>query len=374
MKMEEKDAAQINSVRKNRAKYLLLCGLVIALAAIGRMVWHGYYFEETNNAYVSGHVSIISTRVPGVVSNVLATDNQNIKAGDILAVLDPLDQHIKIEQIRAQISLVEAQYKQLDAKISADRAEAEALLSQVVRTQAEKKRSESEAFRYRTLYREDMKAVSKNEMDSAIATHDIAIADVRAAIERERAARANVIASEYAKKAQLEQKNLLIAQLKEAETQLGYHTITSPVDGHIGKKSLEVGNRVQPGQQLLAVVQQDRWVTANFKETQLSGLAEGQKASIRIDALPNKEFIGIIDSISPASGAQFSLLPPDNATGNFTKIVQRVPVKIIFNPRDAEEIAERVSPGMSVIVEVDTRQEKRADNEMAVQWLIEDKL
>ncbi|MGF6190527.1 HlyD family secretion protein [Serratia sp. 2723] len=373
--MEEKDIVLANnSVRNNRVRYLFLCGLIVGIAVIGRMVWHGYYFEETNNAYVTGHVSIISTRVPGVVTNVIVTDNQRVKAGDILATLDPLDQHIKIEQIRAKISLIEAQDKQIDAKISADRAEAEALLSQVIRAKAEKKRSESEALRYRNLYREDMKAVSKNELNSAIATNDIAIADLRAAIEREHAARANVIASEYAKKAQLEQKKLLVAQLKDAETQLGYHTIISPVDGYIGRKSLEIGSRVQPGQQLLAVVQQERWVTANFKETQLSGLTRGQKASIRIDALPDKKFIGIIDSISPASGAQFSLLPPDNATGNFTKIVQRVPVKIVFDPRDIKDITERVSPGMSVIVEVDKRQKKNLDSEMAVQWLSEDKL
>lgn len=365
--MEEKDIAHISNVRKKRVKYLFIFGLIVGVATIGRMIWHGYYFEETNNAYVSGHVSIISTRVPGVVINVLATDNQQVKVGDILAILDPVDQNIKIEKIRAQISLVEAQCRQTEAKISADQAEADALLSQVIRYRAEKKRSESEALRSRSLYREDMKAISRNEMNSAIAISDIAAAELHAAIERERAARANIVASEYIKKAQLEQKNVLSSQLKDAETQLGYHKIISPVNGYIGKKSIEIGSRVQPGQQLFAVVQQEKWVTANFKETQLSGLTKGQKAHIRIDALPDKKFIGTIDSISPASGAQFSLLPPDNATGNFTKIVQRVPVKIIFSPQDIRDTTELIAPGMSVIVEIDKRQEKPRESEIAVQ-------
>jgi len=149
---------------------------------------------------------------------------------------------------------------------------------------------------------------------------------------------------------------VLQAQLKDAEQQLGYNRIVAPVTGRVGRKSIEVGTRIQPGQQLAAIVQDDVWVTANFKETQLAGIVPGQAVKVEIDALPDHELIGRVDSFSPASGNQFALLPADNATGNFTKIVQRVPVKITFRPEDLRKYAGRLAPGMSTVVEIDLRQ------------------
>lgn len=352
MSQEDGKKLFLNNIRKNLKKYILGLGLIIGCIVLVRMVWHGYFFEETNNAYVHGNVSIVSTRVPEIITDVLVLDNQKVRKGDVLAILDSTDQNIKIEQIRAEIALVDVQYQQIGAEIIAQKAEADALKSQVERFIAEKKRTESEVFRSNALYKENKKAISTNEINLAIAANDIAIADLQAAIQREQAAREKVVAQEYLKKAQLEQKNVLLSRLKEAEVQLGYHKIISPVDGYIGKKNIEIGNRVQPGQQLFAIVQQERWVIANFKETQLDGLKKGQEVTIRIDAIPNKKYIGIIDSFSPASGAQFSLLPPDNATGNFTKIVQRIPIKITFVSKDIEKIF----LGMSATVEIDKRQ------------------
>jgi len=149
---------------------------------------------------------------------------------------------------------------------------------------------------------------------------------------------------------------VLQAQLQDAQQQLGYNRLVAPVSGRVGKKSVEVGARVQPGQQLAAIVQDDVWVTANFKETQLPGLVPGQQVKISVDALPDKELVGRVDSFSPASGNQFALLPADNATGNFTKIVQRVPVKVTFSPDDLRKYAGRLVPGMSTEVEIDLRQ------------------
>lgn len=352
MSQEDKEKSFLNNIRKNLKKYIFGLGLIIGCVVVVRMVWHGYFFEETNNAYVHGHVSMVSTRVPEIISDILVEDNQKVKKGDVLAILESTDQNIKIEQIKAEIALIEVQYQQISAEIVAQKAEADALKFQVARFIAEKKRAESEVFRSKTLYKENKKAISTNEMNLAIAANDVAIADLHAAIQREQAAREKVVAQEYFNKAQLEQKKVLLSRLKEAEVQLGYHKIISPVDGYIGKKNIEIGNRVQPGQQLFAIVQEDRWVIANFKETQLDGLKKGQEVTITIDAIPNKKFIGVIDSLSPASGAQFSLLPPDNATGNFTKIVQRIPIKITFASTDIE----RVFLGMSATVEIDKRQ------------------
>jgi membrane fusion protein (multidrug efflux system) len=146
-------------------------------------------------------------------------------------------------------------------------------------------------------------------------------------------------------------------QLKDAQQQQAYNRIVAPVAGRIGKRSVEVGQRVQPGQQLTAIVQDNVWITANFKETQLADMHVGQPVHVSVDALPGKELVGRVDSFSPASGAQFALLPADNATGNFTKIVQRVPVKITLKPEDLKAYSGRLVPGMSVIAEVGIKEQ-----------------
>lgn len=145
------------------------------------------------------------------------------------------------------------------------------------------------------------------------------------------------------------------AQLKDVELQLSYAEILAPAAGRVGRKNVEVGNRVQPGQSLLAIVQPKVWVMANFKETQLRDLQPGQAVRLRVDGFPGREFTGRVENLAPASGAQFALLPPDNATGNFTKIVQRVPVKIVFDDESVRDFAGRIVPGMSVEVKVKVR-------------------
>jgi membrane fusion protein (multidrug efflux system) len=150
--------------------------------------------------------------------------------------------------------------------------------------------------------------------------------------------------------------NVLRVQLKDAQQQLAYNRVLAPVSGRIGKRNLEVGQRVQAGQQMTAIVEENVWVTANFKETQLAELHPGQNVNVTIDAIPGKKLVGQVESFAPASGAQFALLPADNATGNFTKIVQRVPVKIVFKPADVKALNGRLVPGMSAIAEVEINQ------------------
>ena len=339
-------------------RVLIVVGLIAAaaLAAGGRMWYRSHYFVETENAYVTGHVHPVSSRIPGVVTKVMFEDNQIVKAGDVLAELDPADQGVKVEQIQAQIASVQQQIVQADAAVEQAKAQASAAQAQVVQAQANLVRAKQDAERYGQLYNDQMKAVSKAEVDAATAARAGATADVTARRDNAAAAQAQIAAAASARDVLKAQVKVLQAQLKDAQQQLGYNRIVSPVSGRIGKRSVEVGARVQPGQQLAAIVQDDVWVTANFKETQLAGLQPGQEVKIGVDALPKHELVGRVDSFSPASGNQFALLPADNATGNFTKIVQRVPVKITFAPEDLRKYAGRLVPGMSTVVEIDLRQ------------------
>ncbi len=338
---------------------VLIIAAVIAIAAIaagGRMWYRSHYFVDTDNAYVSGHVHPVSSRISGVVTRVLIDDNQMVREGDVIAELDPFDQRVRAEQIQAQIASAEQQVLQSDAQIAQVKAQASAAQAQVAQSEAQLLRAKQDADRFGQLYTSQMKAVSKAEVDAANATRTSAVADLAARRDSATAAKAQISAADSARDVLKAQVEVLRVQLKDAQQQLAYNQILAPVSGRIGKRNVETGMRVQPGQQLTAIVQDDVWVTANFKETQLADLHRGQTVHISVDALPGKKLVGTLDSFAPASGAQFALLPADNATGNFTKIVQRVPVKIVFKPEDIKALDGRLVPGMSVIAEVAVNQ------------------
>jgi membrane fusion protein (multidrug efflux system) len=340
-------------------KRVLTVVALIALAAVfagGRMWYRSHNFVDTENAYIAGHVHPVSARIAGVVTRVLVEDNQHVKAGDVIAELDPSDQHVRVEQIEAQIASARQQVIQADAQVAQVRAQAAAAKAQVGQAQALALRARQDAERVGQLYTKQMKAVSKAEVDAANAARSAAAADVNARRDNAAAAEAQIAAAGSARDVFKAQIKVLQAQLKDARQQVSYSRVVAPVDGRIGRRSVESGARVQPGQQLVAVVEDKVWVTANFKETQLAGLKPGQAVDLEVDALPDEHLVGRVDSFSPASGNQFALLPADNATGNFTKIVQRVPVKITLAPADMQRLAGRLVPGMSVVAEVDLRQ------------------
>lgn len=343
------------SPAKSNRKVLVIAGLIalVAIGAGGRMWYRSHHYVETENAYVAGHVHPVSSRIAGVVTKVLIDDNQVVRAGDVIAELDPFDQGVKVEQIQAQIASAEQQVLQADAQIAQVKAQASASTAQVAQSEAQLLRAKQDAERYGQLYNNQMKAVSKAELDTANAGRASAVADLAARKDTAAAARAQIAAAQSARDVLKAQVGVLRVQLKDAQQQLAYNHILAPVGGRIGKRSIEVGQRVQPGQQLTAIVQDNVWLTANFKETQLAKLQKGQSVKVTIDALPGRELIGSVDSFAPASGAQFALLPADNATGNFTKIVQRVPVKIVFKPEDVKALNGRLVPGMSAIAEVE---------------------
>jgi membrane fusion protein (multidrug efflux system) len=340
---------------------VLIVAAIVALAALaagGRMWYRSHFYVETENAYVAGHVTPVSTRIAGVVTKVLIDDNQLVKEGDVIAELDPFDQGVKVEQIQAQIASAQQQVSQADAQIAQVQAQASAATAQVAQSEAQLVRAKQDAERFGQLYNSQMKAVSKAELDAAVATRASATADVAARKDSATAAKAQIASAKSARDVLSAQIAVLQVQLKDARQQLAYNKILAPVSGRIGKRTIEVGQRVQPGQQLTAIVQENVWLTANFKETQLAEMKVGQEVKVTIDAIPGKELIGKVDSFSPASGAQFALLPADNATGNFTKIVQRVPVKVVFKPEDVKALSGRLVPGMSAIAEVAINQKE----------------
>jgi membrane fusion protein (multidrug efflux system) len=308
----------------------------------------------------------VSSRVAGVVTKVLVDDNQLVKAGDTIAELDPVDHAVRVEQIEAQIASMQQQLKQAEAQIEQVRAQAAGASAQVKQSQAQLLRARQDAERFGQLYNETMKAVSKAEVDASNAARDAAVADLAARRDNAAAAQAQIGAAEAGRDVLKAQVKVLQAQWKEAQQQLAYNRIVAPVDGRVGRRSVEVGARVQPGQAMLAVVEDNVWVVANFKETQLAGLAPGQMVNLEVDALPEHHLVGRVDSFAPASGNQFALLPADNATGNFTKIVQRVPVKITLDPQDVKKYAGRLVPGMSVVAEVELGQADKPTQTAAV--------
>ena len=328
------------------------------LVAVGRLLWRSYYFEETDNAYVTGHITLVAPRVDGVVTKVMVVDNQVVKEGDLVVELDPTDYSVRVDRVTAQLRELDAEVSRIDAQIEQGKAEATSAKATVVRARAQASRARLEADRHTSLFARDAKAISRADVDAAVAARESADADLAAHEAQVVAAQAKITAASSARVASHARKDVLAAELKDARHQLGYATLRAPVSGRIGKKAVEIGARVHAGQNLLAIVQDGMWVVANFKEVQLHDLHPGQKASVRFDAFPGTELAGRIDSFSPASGAQFALLPPDNATGNFTKIVQRVPVKITFGKDALGSLANRIVPGMSAVVEVDLRQGK----------------
>ncbi|MDB6092818.1 MAG: Membrane fusion protein multidrug efflux system [Verrucomicrobia bacterium] len=363
--------AKAKSIPSSRNRYLGRATLaVIAVAVLlwgGRAGLHTYRYVETDNAYVVGHFHQVSPQLDGQVKEVLVQDNQVVKAGDPLVRLDTQEFEIGVEKARAAVAQAEAQDKETIAALAQSRAgQAEArakvaqAAAQVAQTQAQLDLAQLTLGRNEQLFR-NSGSTTQAELDNAKAAADAALANFHAANANRDAAQAAVdsaAASFAATEAQVTaaKANVAAAQaaLSDAQRKLAYTTITAPNDGRIGNKSVEPGNRVLAGQTLLALVEPNVWIVANFKETQLPRMHVGQEVELAVDALPGLKLLGKIDSLAPASGALFALLPPDNATGNFNKVVQRIPVKILL-ASDSQEAASLLRVGYSVVVNVRVR-------------------
>ena len=325
-------------------------GLVVlaALIVVGALYWlDARQYASTDDAYVQAYITQISPQLGGRVTKLAVDDFQTVKEGQTLVELDPRDYQVKLEQARAQRAQSAAQLDQAVAGLAQQTAAVDQAQANVRVAQADLGQAQGDFARYRSVGTE---AVSRQQVENANASSKSAQAKVDAQRQAVIAAQANV----EAQRAQIEaaQASLKAADVAvaNAELQLSYTTITAPRDGQTAKRTVNLGDYVQPGQSLLAVVGEDRWIVANYKETQLAGMRAGQRVSVNVDACPHRELNGRVEGFQPGSGSIFSSLPAENATGNFVKVVQRVPVKISIRHEDAVRC--RLSPGMSVVPSV----------------------
>jgi membrane fusion protein (multidrug efflux system) len=341
-----------------RRRWRLLAALAAALllgagAYYGQYWWtQGRYLVSTDDAYVGAKNATLSPKVSGYISEVAVEDNAEVTAGDVVARIDDGDYRLAVQNAADQIGVQQATIDRLGRQTTAQIAAVDQAKAQLASAKAGATRAQLELKRQQDLAARQIN--SRQALEQAEANAEQAVASVQAAEAAITAASANVDVL----KAQQEEARRTLQQyqtaLAKAQRDLSFTVIKAPFDGVIGNRAVQVGDYVQPTQRLASLVPMDAvYIDANFKETQLAGLKAGQPVSIRVDALPDRTLEGRVASLAPASGSVFSLLPPDNATGNFTKIVQRLPVRILVPADVAEQSVLR--PGMSVIVSVNTK-------------------
>lgn len=376
-------------------------GLILLIAVLAAVFLYWRYaqtYEDTDDAQIDGHLNAISTRIAGTVTAVHIVENQYVNQGDLLVELDPRDAAVAFQRAQANLAEAQAQIRaaapsvpittattqtniatttaavaNAEAAVAQAQREHEARLAAVAQAEANNARAQADLVRYAALVKKD--EVSQQDYDQHVAAAKSAAAEVQSAraaaaaasraIEQRQAAlqqarsqqnQATITAPEQmsAQRAALELRragaDTARTALEEAKLNLSYTKIVAPISGVTGRKAVEVGQRVQPGQQLLSIIPlDDIWVTANFKETQLRHMRPGQKATIHVDAF-DRDFDGYVESMPPATAARFSILPPENASGNYVKVVQRLPVRLRF--RQGLDPGHLLRPGMSVVPKV----------------------
>src|SRR5713226_8893292 len=380
-------------LRSPRAKWgLIFAALVLVVG--GFFLWRYFSsYESTDDAQIDGHINSVSGRVSGHVAKLNVEDNQYVEKGTVLVEIDPVDYEVAVERTRAdyadalaqssaaginvpvtdvstssQVASAQASVANTMSGIAAAHQQLDAARAQVAEAEANNAKAQSDLVRYKQLV--DKQEISLQQYDQAVANAKASAAAVEGARAAANAA-AQQVTQAQAKLAQAEaglraahtapQQMAIMraraqsaeataarkkAELEQAELNLAYTKVVSPVSGVVSNRTVEVGQNVQPGQDLMKVIPlEDIWVTANFKETQLKDMRVGQSVTIFVDAT-SKKYRGHVDSIAGASGARFSLLPPENATGNYVKVVQRIPVKIVFEPGETK--GHELRPGMSV--------------------------
>ena len=332
------------------AVLLLAVGIVVLITTRWNSWVGGRSTQSTDDAYVRADVTPLSTKISGIVSVVAVEDYQQVKAGDLLVQIKDDDFRAQVEQAEAGVLAAQAalennhRQKELQAsKIAQAQANINAARADVERTRLERLREEA---------LEKTGSSTHQKLEQAVADEERLRATLisrQAELDTQRRQVAVLDAQENQLKADMSAKE---AAVKLARINLDYTRIVVPTDGIVGERKVRAGQLVSPGTQVISLVGQTVWVVANYKETQLRNVRAGDKADVIVDGVPGVVFTGRVETVSPASGSQFSLLPPDNATGNFTKIAQRIPVKIVLDPKQA--LADRLRPGMSVIATIKT--------------------
>jgi membrane fusion protein, multidrug efflux system len=339
---------------QGRLRRALFAGTAVALVAAA--AWYGWdywtvgrFLVSTDNAYVKADNTTIAPKVSGHIREVLVGDNQHVHAGDVLARIDDRDFKVALDQAKADVVAAEAAAASKRAQLDIQRSLIEAAKAALEVDIAAETFARQENKRY-----SDLAATGYGSVQNAQSAQARSAGAV-AAIERDKANLASALKHVELLNAEIAQADATVARAhalrRQSELNLSYTTILSPIDGVVGNRTLRAGQFVQVGTQLMSLVPSNgAYVVANFKETQLSAVREGQPVEITIDTYPGVVVRGHVDSLAPASGQEFSLLPPDNATGNFTKVVQRIPVKITLESSEIE-----LRPGMSVVPSIQTR-------------------
>jgi membrane fusion protein (multidrug efflux system) len=390
--------------KKSRRRFIVIAVVTLLVIGAGLFYWHSTFTEDTDDAQVDGDLFQVSSRVTGQVIKVYVEDNQQVKLGDPIAEIDPRDYQVALEQAEANLASAQASAIQQNvnvpitsvtattsvsttssdvegatAAIAQAQKQAQAAQARVDAAKANAIKSDLDVERYTPLVQKDV--ISKQQYDAAVAT---AAANKASVLEAE----ANVIAQQAAVtqaiqklnqarfsasqsfknapgqvKAQEAKANSAVADVKQAQAKvdqarlnLSYTHITAPATGIVNKKNVQVGTNVSIGQDLLTIIPlTNLWVTANFKETQLQRMHHGQRVTIKVDALHGRKFEGTVTQIGGATGSRLSLFPPENATGNYVKVVQRIPVRIDFTNLDKDNGDFALRPGFSVIPEVEVK-------------------
>jgi membrane fusion protein, multidrug efflux system len=373
-----------SSPSKSNTKKIIGVGVVTIVLFIVGIVWYlGRNKESTDDAFIESDVVPIAARVGGTVLSVAVNENQMVKQGDALFELDPKDYQLKVGQLTAMVAAGEARAAvarndtglvQASTKATITQAEAGLAAAQAMVAQAEAQRSAAESQaklaiadveRYRTLLAKD--EISRQRLDQAITAADAAKAQAESArkavtsaeamvrqatgkLDEAKTAPKQIAVKESQVGSAVADLQTLQSQLASALQDLSYTKVTAPSSGRVARKSVLVGQVMQANQTALYIVTGQPWVIANFKETQLTRMAVGQKVDVKVDAFPDQPLHAHVESLQAGTGSRFSLLPPENATGNYIKVVQRIPVKIVFDEKP--EILAKLAPGMSVVPEV----------------------
>ncbi|HJE26154.1 MAG TPA: HlyD family secretion protein [Methylorubrum populi] len=325
---------------------------VLVLGAAGYAYWliDLRPYESTDDAFVDARSFTIAPKVGGYVIDVPVTDNQHVKAGDTLFRIDPRDYRVALEQAEAQVQAAQAAIRNVNAQIEAQKAQIEVAKAQVETAQAALTFAQEDADRYKTLAARGAGTIQQSQSStSTLQQRQAALTSAQANVIAAQRQIGSLQAQRASTEAQLAQ---MKAQRDQAELNLGYTNVTAAQAGRVVRLTGGVGEYAQPGQSLSMFVPDDIWVTANFKETQVTDIRPGQPVDIEIDAYPNRRITGHVASVQPGSGTAFSLLPAQNATGNYVKVTQRIPVKIVADDWPADVA---IGPGMSVVPRVHVR-------------------
>ncbi len=345
------------SVFKKPLFWIILVIVVGGLIIGGVLYWlHARQFESTDDAFVDTHIVRLAPQVAGTLVQVADIDNRHVEAGRLLAVIKASGRDAQVAEAQANESQARAQFAQAQAQVTAAEAQRQQAAAQARVPMAAAVKAQQDLARYEALLRLDPSAVAGQQLDQARATARQTAADAAAAREQIDTATAQIAVARKqvgaarsvidAKRALVDQANVSISDLR----------LTAPVAGQVVNRSVNIGSYVAPGTQLMAIVPDQMWVTANFKETQLTLMKIGQPVDIHVDAYPGVDFKGHVDSIQRGAGQAFALLPPQNATGNYVKVVQRVPVRIVFDAKNGPDPKRYpIGPGMSVVPTVKVR-------------------